>query len=205
MPFMADGTTVDVIFNPLSIPSRMNVGQILESHLGLIGYKMGLEYKKLLQIHNMSNNKQEIIDIAKSKLSEIHPNVDFKTIDNEIILELISDLSNGVKINVQDIEIKKDIKFLESRIDLKDDKYQCQLYDGITGLKYDRKITVGIMYVYKLNHMVDDKMYTRSIGPYSTITQQPLKGKMNKGGQRLGEMEVWACKAMVLHLLFKKC
>ncbi len=210
MPFMADGTPVDVIFNPLSIPSRMNVGQILESHLGLIAYKMGLEFKKLLQIYNISNNRQGIIDIAKSKLSEIHPNVDFKSIDNKIILELMFDLSNGVKTNVQDIEIKKDIKFLESRIDLKDDKCQCQLYDGITGLKLDRKTTVGIMYVYKLDHMVDDKMYARSIGSYSTITQQPIKGKMNKGGQRLGEMEVWALQSygvafIIREMLTAKC
>ncbi|PIM95944.1 hypothetical protein [Candidatus Hodgkinia cicadicola] len=210
MPFMADGTVIDVIFNPLSIPSRMNVGQILESHLGLISYKMGLEFKKLLQIYNISNNKQGIIDIVKSKLSEIHPNVDFKSIDNKTILELISELSNGVKTNVQDMEIEKDIKFLESRVDLRHNKYQCQLYDGITGLKFDRKTTVGIMYVYKLNHMVDDKIYARSTGPYSTITQQPTKGKMNKGGQRLGEMEVWALQSygaafIIQEMLTAKC
>ncbi len=104
----------------------------------------------------------------------------------------------------------KDVKFLESRIDLKPNEHQCQLFDGITGLKLDRKTTVGIMYVYKLNHMVDDKIYARSIGSYSTITQQPTKGKMNKGGQRLGEMEVWVLQShgvafIIREMLTAKC
>ncbi|MFP3037896.1 MAG: hypothetical protein ACKESC_01200 [Candidatus Hodgkinia cicadicola] len=194
MPYMADGTPIDIVLNPLSVPSRMNLGQILEVNFGLISYKFSLEFKKLLEMYKINKNKT-ILKTAINKLYELNPNINLY--NNKSILKIMHELSNGVKFNCPSFQKNKNkhIKNLYKRLGFKNLNGQIQLYDGRTGLPFDRKSTVGIIYVFKLNHLVDDKMHARSIGPYSSITQQPLKGKANKGGQRVGEMEIWALQS----------
>ncbi|PIM95215.1 DNA-directed RNA polymerase subunit beta [Candidatus Hodgkinia cicadicola] len=194
MPFMADGTPIDIIFNPLGVPSRMNVGQLLEANFGLISYKLGLEFKRLLDLYYWSKN-EDCFKLITLKLRELYPNI--KNYTKEAILLLVSELSKGVKLSCSNFnfDVDKNIKHWTERLGLQGWDGQVQLYDGETGLPFERKTTVGIVYVLKLNHLVDDKMWSRSTGPYSVITQQPLRGKMNKGGQRLGEMEIWALQS----------
>ncbi len=190
MPFMADGTIVDIVLNPLGVPSRMNLGQILEANFGLISYKLGMEFKQILEMYEHNKNEKLFTKIAISKLSELYPNV--KNYSFNILIKLLQELSNGVKITCPlfNLPINELIKKFSKRLCFKNMAGQFQLYNGKTGLPFDRESTVGIMYMFKLNHLVDDKMHARSTGPYSVITQQPLKGKANKGGQRLGEMEI---------------
>ncbi|PIM94981.1 DNA-directed RNA polymerase subunit beta [Candidatus Hodgkinia cicadicola] len=209
MPFMADGTSIDVILNPLGVPSRMNIGQLLEANFGLISYKLGLEFKRILDLYYLSKN-ENCLWLIVPKLRELYPNI--KNYTKDVILLLVSELSRGVKISCSnfDFDVDKNIKHWTGRLGLQDWDGQVQLYDGETGLPFERKTTVGIIYMLKLNHLVDNKMWSRSTGPYSVITQQPLKGKTNKGGQRLGEMEVWALQsygaAFVTHeALTAKC
>ncbi len=209
MPFMADGTPVDIVLNPLSVPSRMNLGQILEVNFGLISYKFGLEFKNLLEMYKINKNKT-ILKIAINKLCELDPNISFY--NKKSVLKVMHELSNGVKFCCSSFRKNKNkrIKNLYKRLGFKNLSGQIQLYDGRTGLPFDRKSTVGIIYVFKLNHLVDDKMHARSIGPYSVVTQQPLKGKANKGGQRVGEMEIWALQSygsayMIKEILTSKC
>ncbi|PIM96362.1 DNA-directed RNA polymerase subunit beta [Candidatus Hodgkinia cicadicola] len=194
MPFMADGTPIDIVLSPLGVPSRMNIGQILEANFGLISYKLGLEFKQILDLYHWSNN-EELLRSVVPKLKEIYPSI--KIFTKDMILMLISELSKGVKISCSNFgfDVKSNTKWLADRLGLQRWDGQVQLYDGRTGYPFDKKTTVGIVYILKLNHLVDNKIRYRSIGPYSDVTQQPSKGKMHKGGQRLGEMEVWALQS----------
>ncbi len=138
-----------------------------------------------------------MLQLARLKLSEVCTGLNVDKLNLEAVLEIVRELANGVKIACQPFEGigERRIEALCRRADLPDATGQLKLYDGGTGIAFDRRVTVGSIYIFKLNHMVDDKMHARSTGPYSIVTQQPLKGKANKGGQRLGEMEVWALQA----------
>ncbi|MBL10410.1 MAG: DNA-directed RNA polymerase subunit beta [Acidiferrobacteraceae bacterium] len=193
MPHMEDGTTVDIVLNPLGVPSRMNVGQVLETHLGWAAHELGR------QIRDMLDRRIEVDKIRK-EVSRIYNGVgrqeDLASLEDDEILELAKNLSTGVPIatpvfdGASESEVKEMLKL--ARLPLSG---QAKLYDGRTGELFDRPVTVGYMYMLKLNHLVDDKMHSRSTGPYSLITQQPLGGKAQFGGQRFGEMEVWALEA----------
>ena len=193
MPYLEDGTTVDIVLNPLGVPSRMNVGQVLETHLGWASNHLGR------QIGNMIDSQAALPDIRK-KLEDIYNHVgkteDLDTLSDDEIIELADNLRGGVPMatpvfdGASEAEIKKLLKLAGLP-----ESGQTFLIDGRTGEKFDRPVTVGYMYMLKLNHLVDDKMHARSTGPYSLITQQPLGGKAQFGGQRFGEMEVWALEA----------
>jgi DNA-directed RNA polymerase subunit beta len=192
MPYFEDGTSVDMVLNPLGVPSRMNVGQILEIHLGLAAKGLGDQLNQLLE-----ENKIEAI---RSKMKRIFSEPSQQSWIDELDEQAISDLAvhykNGVHMAtpVFDGAKESEIKSLLSEAGLSPSG-QMTLYDGRSGEPFDEKITVGTMYMMKLHHLVDDKIHARSIGPYSLVTQQPLGGKAQFGGQRLGEMEVWAMEA----------
>jgi DNA-directed RNA polymerase subunit beta len=193
MPFTADGTSVDIVLNPLGVPSRMNVGQVLETHLGWAAKGLGIKIGKMLEA------QQQVVEIRKF-LDRIYntsgrkENLD--SLSDAEILELASNLVKGVPMAtpVFDGAPESAIKQMLELADLPASG-QTTLYDGRTGDAFDREVTVGYMYMLKLNHLVDDKMHARSTGPYSLVTQQPLGGKAQFGGQRFGEMEVWALEA----------
>ena len=195
MPHLADGTPVDVVLNPLGVPSRMNVGQVLEVHLGWAAKGLGYKIGNLLDEHRKDTIKQ-----IRSMLDSIYNSYgkaeDLKSFSDDEILELANNLRSGVPMAtpVFDGIKEEDIKSLLKMADLPESG-QIQLFDGRTGDAFDRDITVGYMHMLKLNHLVDDKMHARSTGPYSLVTQQPLSGKAQFGGQRFGEMEVWALEA----------
>ena len=195
MPHLADGTPVDVVLNPLGVPSRMNVGQVLEVHLGWAAKGLGYKIGNLLDEHRKDTIKQ-----IRSMLDSIYNSYgkaeDLKSFSDDEILELANNLRTGVPMAtpVFDGIKEEDIKSLLKMADLPESG-QIQLFDGRTGDSFDRDITVGYMHMLKLNHLVDDKMHARSTGPYSLVTQQPLSGKAQFGGQRFGEMEVWALEA----------
>jgi DNA-directed RNA polymerase subunit beta len=203
---MADGTPVDIVLNPLGVPSRMNIGQILETHLGWAAKGLGMrigemlvqqakvaEVRKFLdQIYNGSNGKGE----------------DIKSLSDAEVLELAKNLERGVPFATPvfdgateaDIKHMLDLAFPDEdprtqKLKFSAGKTQVELIDGRTGDAFERPVTVGYMHVLKLHHLVDDKMHARSTGPYSLVTQQPLGGKAQFGGQRFGEMEVWALEA----------
>ncbi len=203
MPHMADGRPMDIVLNPLGVPSRMNIGQILEVHLGWAAKGLGwridemlerqakiTEIRKLLeQVYNGAGNKEEIAALS-----------------DEEVLELATNLKAGVPFatpvfdgaSEEDIKAMLDLAFpdeLAAKLKLTNAKTQAVLYDGRTGEAFERPVTIGYMHVLKLHHLVDDKMHARSTGPYSLVTQQPLGGKAQFGGQRFGEMEVWALEA----------
>ncbi len=190
MPYLADGTPIDIILNPLSVPSRMNIGQILEVNVGLISYKLGLQFKHLLNVYERHPNNKDVLIFISNKISEFYPNKNIST--TQTMLALLQDLSKGVKISSTLFSTNFDQQYsiYSKRAALPDSTGQLQLFDGKTGKPYANKVTVGIIYICKLNHMVDDKIHARSTGPYSIIHQQPLKGRRNRGGQRVGEMEV---------------
>ncbi|MGH6812127.1 MAG: DNA-directed RNA polymerase subunit beta, partial [Methylocella sp.] len=193
MPFLADGQPVDIVLNPLGVPSRMNVGQILETHLGWacasLGKQVGDTVNAYLRDKNTKPLRNKLIEIyaAKTEIMEL---------DDEAVVELGENLRRGVPVAtpVFDGAREKDIVDMLERAGL-DRSGQVTLYDGCTGEAFDRKVTVGYIYMLKLHHLVDDKIHARSIGPYSLVTQQPLGGKAQFGGQRFGEMEVWALEA----------
>jgi DNA-directed RNA polymerase subunit beta len=203
MPYMADGTPCDIVLNPLGVPSRMNVGQVLEVHLGWAGKGIGQRIGNMLQqearaaevrkfldeLYNTSGRKEEL-----TKLSD------------EQVLEMAGELAKGVPFatpvfdgaSEQEIRGMLQLAYPEEIAKLKGlsaTRTQAHLYDGRTGDQFERQVTVGYMHVLKLHHLVDDKMHARSTGPYSLVTQQPLGGKAQFGGQRFGEMEVWALEA----------
>ena len=194
MPYMENGKPVDIVLNPLGVPSRMNVGQILETHLGWSCSELGE------QINKHMKKFEKDFDIIKSKLSDIYGKDYYEKIVSKLsrkeIFELVNNISNGVPIStpVFDGASTKDITTMLNLAKLPNSG-QTNLWDGRTGEKFDRPVTVGTIYMLKLNHLVEDKIHARSTGPYSLVTQQPLGGKAQLGGQRFGEMEVWALEA----------
>jgi DNA-directed RNA polymerase subunit beta len=194
MPYLDDGTPVDVVLNPLGVPSRMNVGQILETHLGWAASGLGTKINKMVYSDDNDNTK------IKKFLSEIYGDKQFKSdlshLSDDQIIQQAQNLKKGVPMAtpVFDGASEKNVKDMLKLADL-DETGQVWLTDGRTGEVFDRKVTVGYIYMLKLHHLVDDKIHARSIGPYSLVTQQPLGGKAQFGGQRFGEMEVWALEA----------
>src|SRR5699024_1841750 len=194
MPFMEDGTPVDLILNPLGVPSRMNIGQVLETHLGLAARGLGRKIEKMLEAEEKTEKVRKFL--GEIYTSDQDGRVDMKQFRDEEVLEMAGNLAGGVPMGtpVFDGANEDEIKKLLKMGDMPETG-QMTLYDGRTGNPFDRPITVGYMYMLKLNHLVDDKMHARSTGPYSLVTQQPLGGKAQFGGQRFGEMEVWALEA----------
>ena len=197
MPYMADGTPIDIVLNPLGVPSRMNVGQILETHLGWACKALGLQIGGV--IDNMEKGKATVKDL-RGKLEEVYGKREYKDNIAELsdveVTEMADNLRAGIPIAtpVFDGATEEDINNMLKMGNLPTSG-QVTLYDGRTGEPFDREITVGYIYMLKLHHLVDDKIHARSIGPYSLVTQQPLGGKAQFGGQRFGEMEVWALEA----------
>ena len=193
MPYFEDGTPIDIVLNPLGVPSRMNVGQVLETHLGWAAKGLGQQIAQMLEEYREKETIQE-------KLKRIYNQFEFdnyfKDVSDETLKKLVDDFNEGIHVAspVFDGAEEEEIRdFLEEAGASKTG--QAVLYDGRTGERFDQSITVGIMYILKLHHLVDDKIHARSIGPYSLVTQQPLGGKAQFGGQRLGEMEVWTMEA----------
>jgi DNA-directed RNA polymerase subunit beta len=195
MPHMADGTTVDIVLNPLGVPSRMNVGQILETHLGLAARGLGLKIGKMLDENRKITELRDFLNKIYNH-DEKNKKVDLKAFNDKELLTLAGNLRKGVPMAtpVFDGAEESEIHHMLELADLPTTG-QTTLFDGRTGEAFDRPVTVGYMYMLKLNHLVDDKMHARSTGPYSLVTQQPLGGKAQFGGQRFGEMEVWALEA----------
>jgi len=197
MPHLEDGTPVDIVLNPLGVPSRMNVGQILETHLGWAAAGLGRQIGELVDAVKMNGSTPKAL---RDKLKEIYGADQFndaiKPLDDDQLIELSGNLRSGVPVAtpVFDGAKEPDIVDMLTRAGL-DSSGQVTLIDGRTGERFDRPVTVGYIYMLKLHHLVDDKIHARSIGPYSLVTQQPLGGKAQFGGQRFGEMEVWALQA----------
>ena len=193
MPHTADGTPVDIILNPLGVPSRMNVGQILETHLGMAAKGLGDV------IGNMLDENKPVAEIRKF-IDEIYNHnqtkVDLKAFSDEELLDMANNLRKGVPMatpvfdGANEDEIHRMLELAGLPV-----SGQTILYDGRTGEQFNSPVTIGYKYMLKLNHLIDDKMHARSTGPYSLVTQQPLGGKAQFGGQRFGEMEVWALEA----------
>jgi len=203
MPHMADGTPVDIVLNPLGVPSRMNVGQILETHLGWAAKGLGQRIGDLLQQQAAVGELRQYLD--KVYNTSGHPE-ELKSLTDKEVVELAQNLKDGVPFatpvfdGASEDEIRGMLQLaypddIAKRIGLTASRTQVQLIDGRNGEPFDRTVTVGYMHMLKLHHLVDDKMHARSTGPYSLVTQQPLGGKAQFGGQRFGEMEVWALEA----------
>tara|TARA_Y100001970_G_scaffold217840_1_gene266940 strand:+ start:390 stop:4454 length:4065 start_codon:yes stop_codon:yes gene_type:complete len=192
MPYDQNGEPVDIVLNPLGVPSRMNVGQVLETHLGWAAKELGTK------IGEMIDNKAQTSDLKKflSEIYEKNGSQDLGSLKDAEILELAENLRHGVPMatpvfdGAKETEVKSMLELAGLPV-----SGQTQLYDGRTGEKFDRQTTIGYMYILKLNHLIEDKMHARSTGSYSLVTQQPLGGKAQFGGQRFGEMEVWALEA----------
>jgi DNA-directed RNA polymerase subunit beta len=197
MPYREDGRPVDIVLNPLGVPSRMNVGQILETHLGWACKEFGEEVKRLV---NENSKKLEKTEKIASFLKSVYGEEIFKeTVDKltkSEFRDLCENLQNGIAISTPVFDGAKE-KNVTEMLELAKlpSSGQTYLWDGRTGEKFDRPVTVGIIYMLKLHHLVEDKIHARSTGPYSLVTQQPLGGKAQLGGQRFGEMEVWALEA----------
>ena len=195
MPYDKNGDPVDIVLNPLGVPSRMNVGQVLETHMGMAAKGLGVKVDAMIKMQakaaEIRSFLQEIYDIGDTVYG-----TDLKELSDKEVLELASNLRKGVPIatpvfdGAHEVELKKMLALADLP-----ESGQTVLYDGRSGDKFDRPVTVGYMYMLKLNHLVDDKMHARSTGSYSLVTQQPLGGKAQFGGQRFGEMEVWALEA----------
>jgi DNA-directed RNA polymerase subunit beta len=194
MPYLEDGNPVDIVLNPLGVPSRMNVGQVLETHLGWAAKGLGKKIDGMLKAQESVAKIRQFLETVYNKTGGKVE--DIKSFSDAEVIELASNLTNGVPTAtpVFDGAAEAEIKGLLELADL-GETGQSRLSDGRTGKEFDRDITVGYMYMLKLNHLVDDKMHARSTGPYSLVTQQPLGGKAQFGGQRFGEMEVWALEA----------
>jgi DNA-directed RNA polymerase subunit beta len=194
MPFLEDGTHADIVLNPLGVPSRMNVGQILETHLGWACAGLG---KRIAQTVDAYYGGKQDLKPLKETLKKVYGDEEtIKSLNDTELLELGRNLSHGVPIATPVFDGAKEAD-IEEMLKLAglDASGQSTVYDGRTGDPFDRKVTVGYIYMLKLHHLVDDKIHARSIGPYSLVTQQPLGGKAQFGGQRFGEMEVWALEA----------
>jgi DNA-directed RNA polymerase subunit beta len=193
MPYLEDGTPVDIVLNPLGVPSRMNVGQILETHLGWAIKDLGQKLEQYVEKnYNPKLLRRKIKEIYSSK--EVNEYLDQAT--DEDIIALVRKIGQGIFVSVPvfDGALEEELKDLLKKAGLPVSG-KTTLYDGRTGDRFHQEVTVGYMYLLKLHHLVDDKIHARSIGPYSLVTQQPLGGKAQFGGQRLGEMEVWALEA----------
>ncbi len=192
MPFFADGTTVDLVLNPLGVPSRMNVGQVLECHLGFAAKKLGEQIAELAAKHE--------VEAVKKKLQAVYSEEEYTALtaglsDDELI-DMAKKYHHGVHVATPVFDGALEAEIRGMLVDAGVDEVgQSVLYDGVSGVKFDNQVTVGVMYMLKLHHLVDNKIHARSTGPYSLVTQQPLGGKAQFGGQRLGEMEVWAMEA----------
>jgi DNA-directed RNA polymerase subunit beta len=193
MPFDENGEPVDIVLNPLGVPKRMNVGQILETHLGWAAHGLGNKIGEMLDTQQSAKDIKEFLEQIYNRSGRVE---DFSEFSEEELLEMAGNLRGGVPMAtpVFDGANEAEIKSMLELADLPTDG-QCTLFDGCTGEQFDRPVTVGYMYMLKLNHLVDDKMHARSTGSYSLVTQQPLGGKAQFGGQRFGEMEVWALEA----------
>jgi DNA-directed RNA polymerase subunit beta len=193
MPFMADGTPMDIVLNPLGVPSRMNVGQILETHLGWAAKGLGAKIGAMLKAQDSASKVRKFLDKIYNSTGKKE---DIASLTEGEVLELARNLVNGVPFatpvfdGATELEIKGMLELADLPL-----TGQVTLHDGRTGDAFDRPVTVGYMHILKLHHLVDDKMHARSTGPYSLVTQQPLGGKAQFGGQRFGEMEVWALEA----------
>ena len=193
MPYMEDGRPVEIVLNPLGVPSRMNVGQILETHLGWAAKGIGWKIEDMLAKHSPAPG-------IKSYLKDVYGNKEMNkfldSVGDEELINVARRLQRGVPMASPVFEgaSESQVQTLQKKSGLSGEG-QVTLYDGKTGDQFKHKVTVGVMYVLKLHHLVDDKIHARSIGPYSLVTQQPLGGKAQFGGQRLGEMEVWAMEA----------
>jgi DNA-directed RNA polymerase subunit beta len=196
MPFLADGQHVDIVLNPLGVPSRMNVGQILETHLGWACAGMGKQIGDLIDSYQKSHNIKALRDKLETFIPDNDRNEPVRKLDDASIIRVAEQMRRGVSIAtpVFDGAREPDVNIMLEQAGLKSSG-QVTLYDGRTGEEFDRQVTVGYIYMLKLHHLVDDKIHARSIGPYSLVTQQPLGGKAQFGGQRFGEMEVWALEA----------
>ena len=196
MPYLEDGTPVDICLNPLGVPSRMNIGQILETHLGWASASLGKQVNRMLSKMQTDGHTRDL----KNKLLDIYNQESHKKtvekMNDDEVLELANNLKEGVPFatpvfdGAKETDITNFLK--EAGVDQSGQEI---LIDGITGEKFERPVTVGYIYMLKLHHLVDEKIHARSIGPYSLVTQQPLGGKSQFGGQRFGEMEVWALEA----------
>jgi len=190
---MADGTSVDICLNPLGVPSRMNVGQVLETHLGWAAKNLGAQIDQMIRKNRKAEQMRKFLGKVYNTSGKKE---DLDSFSDDEIFELAANLRSGVPMatpvfdGAQETEIKGMLKLAGLP-----ESGQTTLFDGRTGESFDRPVTCGYMYILKLNHLVDDKMHARSTGPYSLITQQPLGGKAQFGGQRFGEMEVWALEA----------
>jgi DNA-directed RNA polymerase subunit beta len=197
MPHLEDGTPVDLVLNPLGVPSRMNVGQILETHLGWASHQLGRQVSEMLD--KVRRNGKATTDLRK-QLQKVYGKDVFKgdgaEMGDDELMELAGNLREGIPMAtpVFDGAREEDIVEMLKMAGL-EASGQVWLWDGRTGERFDRPVTVGYIYMLKLHHLVDDKIHARSIGPYSLVTQQPLGGKAQFGGQRFGEMEVWALEA----------
>jgi DNA-directed RNA polymerase subunit beta len=196
MPFLEDGTTVDLVLNPLGVPSRMNVGQILETHMGWAARSLGDSINNAISEFKKSNDEK----VLEKALSNAYGNDEFsKKIEGlsaDNLLAVATNVKKGVPIATPVFDGAKESDVTEALIRAGlDESAQSILFDGRTGEKFSRPVTVGVKYILKLHHLVDEKIHARSTGPYSLVTQQPLGGKAQFGGQRFGEMEVWALEA----------
>jgi DNA-directed RNA polymerase subunit beta len=197
MPYLEDGTPIDIVLSPLGIPSRMNIGQVLEVHLGLAIFMLNRKLKELIKkkgdewIEKTKNLMRQIYHRQPQIVAQIDSMTENELIEFGLALDKkVSSVSVPVFSNTKDEEISDLLKLADCDV-----SGQCDLYDGISGEKIHRKVTVGVMYLLKLHHLVDNKIHARSIGPYSLVTQQPLGGRSHFGGQRFGEMECWALQA----------
>ncbi|WP_075186038.1 DNA-directed RNA polymerase subunit beta [Teredinibacter haidensis] len=196
MPYDENGDPIDIVLNPLGVPSRMNVGQILETHLGLASKGLGRKIENMLQQQNAVIQLRDLLGKVYNDIGQSYKKEELDSFTDEELLELAENLKGGVPMATRafDGAAESEIKELLRLADMPDSG-QMTLFDGRTGDAFQRKVTVGYMYMLKLNHLVDDKMHARSTGSYSLVTQQPLGGKAQFGGQRFGEMEVWALEA----------
>jgi DNA-directed RNA polymerase subunit beta len=193
MPYLPDGTPVEIVLNPLGVPSRMNVGQILETHLGWAAHELGAKVAALAANHQKASEVKEIFKTAFKDTAALHQ---LLALDDDQTMRVAAGMRRGIWFGtaVFDGAKESEIKALLAAAGLPSSG-KSQMFDGMTGDAFEQPVTVGYIYMLKLSHLVDDKIHARSIGPYSLITQQPLGGKAQFGGQRFGEMEVWALEA----------
>jgi DNA-directed RNA polymerase subunit beta len=196
MPFLADGTVVDIVLNPLGVPSRMNVGQILETHMGWAARGLGIRIDEALAEYRRKGDLTPVREAMRLAYGDAAYEEHFAGLDDDALVESAAAVTRGVPIATPVFDGAKEADVNDALIRAGFDRSgQSVVFDGRTGERFARPVTVGVKYMLKLHHLVDDKLHARSTGPYSLVTQQPLGGKAQFGGQRLGEMEVWALEA----------